>query len=127
MESRDLVSVSFRVLVSNVSGLVSVSQDFGLGLELLVSGLCMSYFFCEVLQEAAPQKRIYKVAYCSKFNRLKWSRAKLSLLLCCCGENNSPTTLFKISTEFNKNSVCTSETAAHNFCKACNETLGVGY
>ena len=40
----------------------------------------MSYFFCEVLQEAAPQKRIYKVAYCSKFNRLKWSRASF---LCC--------------------------------------------
>jgi len=23
--------------------------------------------------------------------------------------------------------VCTSETAAHNFCNACNEMLGVGY
>ena len=33
----------FRVSVSNVSGLVSVSMDFGLGLELLVSRLCMSY------------------------------------------------------------------------------------
>jgi len=38
MESRDLVSVS------NVSGLVLVSV-FGFDLELLVSRLCMSYFF----------------------------------------------------------------------------------
>jgi len=34
-----------QVSVSNVSGLVSVSKDFGLGLELLVSRLNMSYFF----------------------------------------------------------------------------------
>jgi len=44
----------FGVSVSKVSGLVSVSvsKDFGLGLELLVSTLCMSYFF-EFLQEGA--------------------------------------------------------------------------
>ena len=53
--------------------------------------------------------------------------AKLSLLLCYYGENNLPSTLFKICAEFNKNSVCTSKTAAHNFCNACNETLGVAY
>jgi len=64
MEPRDLVSVLrhvsrpvFRVSVSKVSGLVyvSASKDFGLGLDLdlLVSRLCMSFFY-EVLQEAAP-------------------------------------------------------------------------
>jgi len=45
-----------RDTVSKVSGLVSVSvsKDFDLGLELLVSRLCMSYFLYKVLQEAAP-------------------------------------------------------------------------
>jgi len=62
---------------------------------------------------------------CSKFSRSKRPVAKLSLLLCCYGENNLPSTMFKICTESNKNSVCVSETAAHNFCNACNETLGV--
>jgi len=44
------------VSVSKVSGLVSasVSKDFGLGLELLISRLCMSYFMYEVLQAGAP-------------------------------------------------------------------------
>jgi len=49
----------------------------------------------------------------------------LSLLLCYYGENNLPSTLFKICTEFNKNSVCTRETAARNFCNGCIETSGV--
>jgi len=44
----------FRVSVPNVSVLVSVSKDFGLGLELLGSRLCMSYFFNEALQEPTP-------------------------------------------------------------------------
>jgi len=49
----------FQVLVSvlNVSGLVSVSvsQDFGLGLELETSLETLhGLFFYEVLQEAAP-------------------------------------------------------------------------
>jgi len=50
MESRDLVSVSrrvsrpiFEVSVSKFSGLVSVSKDVGLGLELFVSRLCIGY------------------------------------------------------------------------------------
>jgi len=30
-------------------------------------------------------------------------------------------TLLKICTEFNKNSVCTSETGPRNFCNACSE------
>ena len=62
---------------------------------------------------------------CSKFSRSMRSVAKLSLLLYYYGENNLPSTLFKICTEFNKNSVCASETAAHNFCNTCNETLGI--
>ena len=50
--------------------------------------------------------------------------AKLSLLLCCLrdGENNLPSTPFKIYTEFNKKCACTDETAARNLC---NETLRV--
>ena len=32
------------VSVSNVSGLVSDSKDFGFGLELFVSRLCIGYF-----------------------------------------------------------------------------------
>jgi len=48
----------------------------------------------------------------------------LSLLLCCLrvGENNFPSTPFKIYTEFNKKCACTNETAARNLC---NERLGV--
>jgi len=34
----------FGVLVSKVSGLVWVPKDFGLGLELFVSRLCIGYF-----------------------------------------------------------------------------------
>jgi len=40
-------------------------------------------------------------------------------------ENNLPSTLFKICAEFNKDRVCTSEPAVHNFCSPCNEMLGV--
>ena len=61
---------------------------------------------------------------CSKFSRSKRSVAKLSLLLCCLrdGENNLPSTPFKIYTEFNKKCACTNETAARNLCR---ERLGV--
>jgi len=86
----------------------------------------MSYILYEVLQETAPYKTDLQ-SKCSKFNRSKRPVAKLSLLLCLYGENNLPSTLFKICIEFNKNSVCTSDIAAHNFCNACNETLGVLY
>jgi len=41
MESRDPF---FGVSVSKVSGLVSVSKDFGFGLELFVLRLCTGYF-----------------------------------------------------------------------------------
>jgi len=61
---------------------------------------------------------------CSKFSRSKRSVAELSLLLCYLrdGENNLPSTPFKIYTEFNKKCACTNETAASNLC---NERLGV--
>jgi len=61
---------------------------------------------------------------CSKFSRSKRSVAKLSLFLCCLrgGENNLPSTPFKIYTEFNKKCACTAETAARNLC---NERLRV--
>jgi len=60
IESRDLVLV-VSVSVSKVSGLVSVSvsKDFGLGLELFVSKLCIGYFSYEVLQ-GVPQKNGFK-------------------------------------------------------------------
>jgi len=46
------------------------------------------------------------------------------MLLCCLrdGENNLPSTPFKIYTEFNKKFACTKETEARNLC---NERLGV--
>ena len=53
----------------------------------------------------------------------KRSVAMLSLLLCYLrdGDNNLPSTPFKIYIEFNKKCACTSETAA---CNLCNERLG---
>ena len=91
----------FEVSVSKVSGLVSVSVSKHLGLELFVSRLCIGYF-----------------------SRSRRSVAKLSLLLCCLrdGENNLPSTPFKIYTEFNKKCARTNDTAARNLC---NERLGV--
>ena len=123
MESRDLISVSRHISRAVLSSLGLEDLRFRLGLELLVSRLSMSHFLCEVLQQAAPSKTGLQ-SNCSKLSRSKWLVVKLSLLWCC-GENNLPSTLFKICAEFNKNSVCTSETAAHNFCNACKETLGV--
>jgi len=55
---------------------------------------------------------------CSKFSHSKRSVGKLSLLLCCLqdGENNLPSTPFKIYTEFNKKCACSNDTAARNLC-----------
>jgi len=50
-----------RFSVSHVSGLVSVSKDVGLGLELSVSRFCMSYFFMKFCKKQLLKKRIYKV------------------------------------------------------------------
>ena len=63
---------------------------------------------------------------CSKFSRSKRPVVNLSLLFCCLrdGENNLPSTLLKIYTEFNKKCACTNETATRNLC---NERLGVAY
>ena len=57
------------------------------------------------------------------FQRGQWLSC-LALLLCYLrdGENNLPSTPFKIYTKFNKKCACTNETAAHNLC---NERLGV--
>jgi len=62
MESRDLVSVSRRVsrLVFwslGLEGLVSVSKDFGLGLELFVSRLCIGYFLLSIERRSLLKKR----------------------------------------------------------------------
>ena len=51
----------FRVSVSKVTGLVSVSKDFGLGLELWDWRLCMSYFFRKTCKKQLLKKRIYSV------------------------------------------------------------------
>jgi len=58
MESRDPFS---RVLVSvsKVSGLVSVSNDFGL--ELFVSRLCIGYFFMKFCKKEFLKKRFQKM------------------------------------------------------------------
>jgi len=87
MESRDLVSVS-------------VSKDFGLGLELCVSRLCIGYFLHSFARMSFLKKTVLK-NYCSKFSR---SKRSVSLLLCCLrdGENNLTSTPFKIYAEFNK-------------------------
>jgi len=86
----------------------------------------MSYFFMKSCKKQLLKKRIYKVGpNFSKFSHSKRPVAELSLLLCYYGENNLLSALFAICTEFNKNSVCASETVAHNFCNACNETLEV--
>jgi len=104
----------------NISGLISVSNDFVL--ELLVSRLYMSYFFYKILVETAPKKRIYKVIFQnSAVQTDQW----LSFLSCFVTMEKTICPLY--CTEFNESSVCTSETAVHNFCNACNETVGVAY
>jgi len=56
--------------------------------------------------------------------RCQWLSC-LSVLLCYLrdGENNLPSTPFKIYTEFNKKCACTNETAVRNLC---NVRLGLG-
>ena len=106
MESRDLVSVrvSRPVFWSlDLEGIVSVSKDFSPGLELFVSRLCIGYFLWSFARSSL--KKTVLQNDCSKFNRSKKSVAKLSFLICCLrvGENNLPSTQFKMYTEFNKN------------------------
>jgi len=62
-------------------------------------------------------------SHCSKFSRSKRSVCKLSLLLCYYMEKTFPSALLNICAECNKNSVCTSETAAHNFCKCLQQDV----
>jgi len=134
MESRDLVSVSRLVsrpifwslgLEGLRFRLGLVSKDFGLVLELCVSRLCVGYFLWSFASRSSSKKTVLKND-CSKFSRSKRSVAKLPLLFCCLwdGENNFPSTPFKIYTEFNKKCACTKETAAGNLC---NERLGILY
>ena len=102
--SRDVFLDPFLgVSVSKISGLVSVSKDFGLGLDLFVSRLCIGYFLWRFARSSL-QKRFLKND-CSKFSCSKRSVATLSLLLHCLrvGENNLPSTPFKIYTVLNKN------------------------
>ena len=117
MESRDATrDPIIGVSVSKVSGLVSVSKDFGPRLKLSVSRLCIGYFSWSFVRRSSL-KTVLKND-CSKINRSKRSVAKLSLLLCCLrdGENNLPSKPFEIYTEFNKKCACTNETAVRNLC-----------
>jgi len=119
--SNQWCSLFSRVSVSNVSGLVSGSKDFGLELETSLETLHELFFLWSLARSGFLKTDLQ--SNCLKFSRSNRSVAKLSLLLCYYGENNFPSTLFKICAKFNKNSVCTSETAAHDFCNTCNETL----
>jgi len=120
MQSRDLVSVSRRVSRT-------VFCSLGLGLEgfwsqsraLRLETLHRLFFmtFCKKFLKTVKND-------CSTFSRSKRSVAKLSLVLCYLrdGENNLPSTPFKIYTEFSTKCVGTNETATHNLC---NEMLRV--
>jgi len=58
MESRDLVSVSRPVYWSlGLKGLVSVLKDFGIGLEVFVSRLCIGCFFMNFCKKELLKKR----------------------------------------------------------------------
>jgi len=80
-------------------------------------------FFMKFCTKEFLKKTVFKND-CSKFSRSKRSVVKLSLLLYCLrvGENNFPSTPFKIYTDFNKKCACTNEPPARNLC---NERLGV--
>ena len=96
-------------------GLGRETSYLSLSLELFFETLHRLFFtkFCkEFLQKTVLKND------CSKFSCSKRSVAKLSLLLCCLrdGENNLPSTLFKVYTEFNKKCKRTNETAARNLC-----------
>jgi len=77
--------------------------------------------FC--MKQFLEEKRFLKYD-CSKFSRSKRPVAKLCFLLCCLrvGENNLPSTPFKIYSELNKKCACANGTAVRNLC---NERLGV--
>jgi len=51
----------FGVSVSKVSGLVSVSKDFDLGLELFVSRLCIGYFLWNFARRSSFKIRFQKM------------------------------------------------------------------
>jgi len=128
MESRDLFSLSRPVFWS--LGLEGLRSLLGLGLEgfrsrsrALRLETFHRLFFMKFCKKEFIWKTVLKID-CSKFSRSTKSVAKLSLLFCCLrdGENNLPSTPFKIYTEFNKRCTCTNETAARNLCS---ERLGV--
>jgi len=130
MESRDLVSVSTRVSrpVFWSLGLEGLRSRLGLeGFQSQPRALRLEtlhrLFFIKFCKKEFLKETVLK-NYCSKFSRSKRSVAKLSLMLCCLrdGENNLPSTPFKIYTEFNKKCACTNETAVRNLC---NERLGI--
>jgi len=84
MESRDLVSVSR--LVSRpvfwslgLEGLVSVSKDFGLGLELFVSRLCTGYFLWSFARRSSLMKRFKKMIV----QNIAVQRRQWLSFLCC--------------------------------------------
>ena len=87
MESWDLVSVSRRVsrpvswsldLCLGLEGLVSVSKDFGLRLELCVSSLCICYLLWSFARSSL-QKRFKKMIV----KNLAIQRVQWVSILCC--------------------------------------------
>ena len=112
----------FEVSVSKVSGLVSVSKDFGLGLELFVSRFCIGYFFWSFARKSSFKKRFWKtIVQNFAVQGGQW------LSYPCCYvvyemEKKSALYPFKICTEFNKKCARTKETVARNLCI---ERLGV--
>ena len=88
MESRDLVSVSRTVFWSlGLESLVSVSKHFGL--ELLVSRLCMSFFFLNFCKKELPKKRFSKtIVQNSAVQRCQWLSFFCCYVICEMKETN---------------------------------------
>ena len=69
----------FGVSVSKVSGLVSVSKDFGLVLELFVSRFCIGYFLWSFARSSYSKKRVWKMIV----QNLALQRGQWLSFLCC--------------------------------------------
>ena len=107
MECRDMVWVSGRVsrpvfwsLGLSLDSLRSGLEGLLLGLELFVSRLCIGYFLWSFATNFL-KKRFQKLIV----QNLAVQRGRWLSFLCCLrvGENNLPSTPFKIDTEFSKN------------------------
>jgi len=108
--------------VSEVSGLVSVSKDFGLGHELFVSRLWIGYFLWRFARSYS-KKRFQKMIV----QNLAVQRGQLLSFLCCyvvCEMQKTICPLLRLKFMLNsiKKCACTNETAMRILW---NERLGV--